>query len=308
MRVPMWVISPWSRGGWVNSQVFDHTSALRFLEQRFGVVEPNISAFRRAVCGDLTSTLNFVSPNSAALPTLPGRTTKTDADGLTTWQEAQPAIAVPTQQTLAKQAPGTRPSRALPYELHTSAREEARENRVRLLFANASSGQAATVFHVYDKLHLDRIPRRYVVEAGKSLEDAWDVSGDSGKYDLWVLGPNGYHRAFAGDLMQTGGAQPETQVCYVPCDDPQVQVKLHNNGSQPCTFTVRAMAYRSDVPWTATVQAGQTGELSWPVGDSGQWYDFAVACDGYGAFQRRFAGRMETGKDGVSDPAMGQVN
>ncbi|KAG0927279.1 hypothetical protein G6F32_012934 [Rhizopus arrhizus] len=148
MRVPMWVISPWSRGGWVNSQVFDHTSALRFLEQRFGVVEPNISAFRRAVCGDLTSTLNFGAPNSAALPTLPGRTTKTDADGLTTWQEAQPAIAVPTQQTLAKQAPGTRPSRALPYELHTSAREDARENRVRLLFANASSSQAAAVFHV----------------------------------------------------------------------------------------------------------------------------------------------------------------
>ncbi|KAG1246391.1 hypothetical protein G6F65_020713 [Rhizopus arrhizus] len=104
MRVPMWVISPWSRGGWVNSQVFDHTSALRFLEQRFGVVEPNISAFRRAVCGDLTSTLNFVSPNSAALPTLPGRPPKTDADGLTTWQEAQPAIAAAVRQR--QQQPG----------------------------------------------------------------------------------------------------------------------------------------------------------------------------------------------------------
>ncbi|MNQ44067.1 Non-hemolytic phospholipase C precursor [compost metagenome] len=308
MRVPMWVISPWSRGGWVNSQVFDHTSALRFLEQRFGVVEPNISAFRRAVCGDLTSTLNFVSPNSATLPTLPGRTTKTDADGLTAWQEAQPAIAIPTQQTLAQQAPGTRPSRALPYELHTSAREETRENRVRLLFANASTGQTAAVFHVYDKLHLDRIPRRYVVEAGKSLDDAWDVSADSGQYDLWVLGPNGYHRAFAGDLMRAAGAQPEIQVCYVPCDDPQVQVKLHNNGSQACTFTVQAMAYRNDGPWTATVEAGQVGELSWPITDSGQWYDFAVSCDGYAAFQRRFAGRMETGKDAVSDPAMGQVD
>ncbi|MCB2747270.1 hypothetical protein KQ905_14885, partial [Listeria monocytogenes] len=40
-RVPMYVISPWSKGGWVNSQVFDHTSVIRFLEQRFGVMEPN---------------------------------------------------------------------------------------------------------------------------------------------------------------------------------------------------------------------------------------------------------------------------
>jgi phospholipase C len=50
-RVPMYVISPWSRGGWVNSQVFDHTSVLRFLEARFGVKELNISPFRRAVSG-----------------------------------------------------------------------------------------------------------------------------------------------------------------------------------------------------------------------------------------------------------------
>ena len=50
-RVPMYVISPWSKGGWVNSQVFDHTSVIRFVEQRFGVMEPNISAWRRAVCG-----------------------------------------------------------------------------------------------------------------------------------------------------------------------------------------------------------------------------------------------------------------
>jgi phospholipase C len=49
-RVPMIVVSPWSRGGWVDSQVFDHTSVLRFLEQWTGVREPNISRWRRAVC------------------------------------------------------------------------------------------------------------------------------------------------------------------------------------------------------------------------------------------------------------------
>ena len=58
-RVPMLVISPWSTGGFVNSEVFDHTSIIRFMEKRFGVEEPNISPWRRAICGDLTSAFDF---------------------------------------------------------------------------------------------------------------------------------------------------------------------------------------------------------------------------------------------------------
>ncbi len=73
-RVPMYVVSPWSRGGWVNSQVSDHTSVLRFLEARFGVAETNISGFRRAVAGDLTSAFNFVSPNTNPLRRCPAAT------------------------------------------------------------------------------------------------------------------------------------------------------------------------------------------------------------------------------------------
>ncbi|RBC42808.1 phospholipase, partial [Xanthomonas oryzae pv. oryzae] len=46
-RVPMYVISPWSRGGWVDSQVYDHTSVLRLLERRFGVPAPEITPWRR---------------------------------------------------------------------------------------------------------------------------------------------------------------------------------------------------------------------------------------------------------------------
>ncbi len=61
-RVPMYVVSPWSKGGWVNSQVADHTSVLRFIEARFGVVESNISPWRRAVAGDLLSCFNFADP------------------------------------------------------------------------------------------------------------------------------------------------------------------------------------------------------------------------------------------------------
>ncbi len=60
---PAYVLSPWSRGGWVNSQVFDHTSVIRFLETRFEVAEPNVSPWRRAICGDLTTAFDFKTPN-----------------------------------------------------------------------------------------------------------------------------------------------------------------------------------------------------------------------------------------------------
>src|SRR5262249_56546949 len=69
VRVPMIVISPWSKGGWVNSEVFDHTSLIRFIEARYGegaaglLKETNITPWRRAVVGDLTSAFDFENPN-----------------------------------------------------------------------------------------------------------------------------------------------------------------------------------------------------------------------------------------------------
>ena len=70
-RVPLLVVSPFSRGGYVCSDVFDHTSQLRFLEERFGVVAPNLSAWRRRTAGDLTSTLH-ATRSDMSVPSLPG--------------------------------------------------------------------------------------------------------------------------------------------------------------------------------------------------------------------------------------------
>lgn len=69
-RVPTWVISPFSRGGFVSSGLFDHTSILRFLETRFGAEVPNLSAWRRATVGDMTSAFNFTRPDHS-IPSLP---------------------------------------------------------------------------------------------------------------------------------------------------------------------------------------------------------------------------------------------
>jgi phospholipase C len=110
-RVPTIVISPWSRGGWVDSHTFDHTSMLRFLEARFGIKAPNISAWRRQTVGDLTSTLDFAKANLSS-PSLPA-TTSTVEPGCPTPQNIAPffgpaaPIAVPSKQNLPKQEPGS---------------------------------------------------------------------------------------------------------------------------------------------------------------------------------------------------------
>ena len=109
-RVPTLVISPWSRGGWIDSETFDHTSMLRFLEERFGVEAPNITSWRRETVGDLTSTLDFKKPDSS-LPALPA--TKLDfAPGCPTPQNLGPffgpaaAITLPAMQQMPTQEPG----------------------------------------------------------------------------------------------------------------------------------------------------------------------------------------------------------
>ncbi len=296
-RVPMYVVSPWSKGGWVDSQVFDHTSVGMFLEKRFGIHVESISPWHRAVCGDLTSAFDFKTPNDPKWPVLP------NTSGFVAIEDAQKLLPAPLAPAMPEplfQETGTRFSRALPYELHTSARVEAR-GMLSLVFSN--TGAQGAVFHVYDKLHLDRIPRRYTVEAGKTLSDSWNTgASDSGRYELWVYGTNGYVRSFAGDALahDTAAFKPEVQVCYEPANG-RIYLKLHNTGNETGRVTVQANAYRMDGPWMLEVAAAETGTLHWNLDESGSWYDFSVMS---GSFERRFAGRVETGKHGISDPAM----
>ena len=99
-RVPMLVISPFSRGGHVFSEVSDHTSQLRFLETRFGVTAPNLSAWRREATSDLTGSLHLGAA-VYGLPPLPA----TSLDAIEIERECTPTQQVqldaPTQPDLA---------------------------------------------------------------------------------------------------------------------------------------------------------------------------------------------------------------
>ncbi len=116
VRVPMLVVSPFSVGGWFCSDVFDHTSQLRFLEAVFGVTAPNISDWRRSVTGDLTATLPVLGAPVTAAPKLPKTSDKTTkkpvGNECTTEQiiELNPTpadpIGVPAVQAMPTQAKG----------------------------------------------------------------------------------------------------------------------------------------------------------------------------------------------------------
>jgi phospholipase C len=331
-RVPLYVVSPWSKGGWVNSQVFDHTSVAMFLEKRFGIKMNTISPWHRAVSGDLTTAFDFASPNDPRFPTLPDQSYWSASDAQ---QRLLPSPIAPAAPQPLVQEIGVRYSRALPYELHTSAHVDVATSVVTLVFAN--TGRAGAVFHVYDKHHLDRIPRRYTVEPGKALDDAWVVAtDDGGSYDLSVFGPNGFHRHFKGDLDQRWARNPpspEIEVIYDAFGG-SLRLRLRNDGRGTVRFTVKsnkvygplfAFAGRGSgfgmVPlppsggpgfgsgpgntWNVTVGAGKPVELSFKLETTGRWYDFVVTSDTDSSFYRRLAGRMETGRPATSDPAMG---
>jgi len=150
---------------------------------------------------------------------------------------------------------------------------------------------------VYDRLHLNRIPRRYTVEAGKRLSDQWDIDADDGRYDLFVIAPNGFRRDFVGDRT---GAQAEIDLRY-QSKAQKVSLTVTNSGKQPTTLKLVHNAYGRTAE-DVLIPASGRATREWSVADSGNWYDFTVSASG---LARRAAGRIETGKHGVSDPAMG---
>jgi phospholipase C len=301
-RVPMYVLSPWSKGGWVNSEAFDHTSVIRFIEQRFGVMEPNITPYRRAVCGDLTSAFDFATPDEADFYASLPETEELAARARELIETTTPPT--PALPELPVQRRGTRPSRALPYVLHVhEIAEPAGGLALRFLHLGHS---AAAVFHVYDRKHLDRVPRRYVVEPGKDLTGIWSARDDAGDYDLWVLGPNGFHRHFTGNVdavAAESAPNPELNLHYA-APRGSLYVSLRNLGAGPATFTFSANEYDHESR-SVTLPARGEATQSWALASSAHWYDFTLTVAGLAGYTRRFAGRVETGFDSWSDPALG---
>ncbi len=332
-RVPLIVASPWSRGGYVCSQVFDHTSVLQLLEKvvtrRAGreIKETNISNWRRTVCGDLSAAFRpfdqspsrvpfpaknefLESVHKAQLQPMPSGFRKLSAADAEQFRKNRSAVA-----WMPRQEPGTRPSAALPYQLYAEGGLSADGSRFDLaleakneIFGARSAGSP---FHVYTsgifRKQASLRTRAYTVAAGSRVADAWAIEGfEGGIYDLHVCGPNGFYRSFAGSA-----ADPKIDVrCEYVRDASRpgtltgdIELRATSRGGA-YTLHVADNAYGSDAR-TIQVAAGATESIVMRLSKSFRWYDFSVTVAGAAGFARHYAGRVETGEAGFSDPAMG---
>ncbi|HEX3783708.1 MAG TPA: phospholipase C, phosphocholine-specific [Pseudonocardiaceae bacterium] len=297
VRVPMTVISPWSAGGWVNSQVFDHTSVIRFLEswKHPDNPFPNISAWRRSVCGDLTSCFDFGSAN-ATVPTMPAMPTTAIAPGDPDDPEAGLAPSAPPSpdnQTPPTQDSGTRSARPIPYQPTVGTSLNANHSVLTTTFANAGTSDVQLAAYRADG-HTDG-PWQYLVAAGGTSSDTWNVGTyPGGTYGVAVHGPNRFLWEFLGNVT---AASAGFEVTATYTSDQRLLLTMTNPTGNAIPLTVTANNYRSDGPWTYTVPANGsiTGE-SWNLTAFDGWYDLSATVDNDPDFLRRFTGHYENGQ------------
>jgi phospholipase C len=342
-RVPLVIASPWSRGGWVNSEVFDHTSTLQFLEKFLShktgknILESNISTWRRAVCGDLTSVFHPYNSEKTQLPTFVQKDTfiesihkarfkkePSDFKKVTLGENAQfdPSI-------LPQQEKGIRSSCALPYELYADGNLNADKKSFEIIFKAGNeifgSKSAGSPFQVYapDKFAVygkdgqksfeTATNRSYAVIAGDSLKDNWQLTDfEKENYHLRLYGPNGFYREFKGNAKDPG------LVVQLDYESPKkgslsgnVIVKLKNTDkSQSYKIEITDNAYKTGVKNIALDKDGTKNSqtaISINLNNSHNWYDLSIKVAGFDTFEKRYAGRVETGKDAQTDPLMGGV-
>jgi len=300
-RVPLIAISPWSKGGFVNSQVFDHTSIIQFIERRFagsspGLVESNISPWRRAVCGDLTSVFDFANPN-ASWPYL--RDVRAFCPASVA-READYIPTVPSRQGMPLQEPGVRPARPLPYRFDVVHRIE-RDGAFALEFHN--TGSAGVVLQVRSSLRHDG-PWVYTVAAETSLADVWMAQRDaSGRYDFSVHGPNGFMRRFKGDAqMYSSAGGPEAHIEYAAASDQLALIVANPQAETVFLWIIDGYSGQREL---VSVAPEATLRMPHDFHASFGWYDVVVSDERPGGLRRQFAGKIEDGCPGISDPAIG---
>ncbi|MFL5747248.1 MAG: phosphocholine-specific phospholipase C [Niastella sp.] len=335
-RVPMVIASPWSRGGWVNSEVFDHTSSIQFLEafltHKTGkkIEEPNISKWRRTVCGDLTSVFRPYNGEKITLPAFLERDEFIEGIHKAQFRQLPSNYKKLTEEEIAainkapwnspsmpQQEKGIRDACALPYELHADCKfsEDRKSIEIKLaagirLFDKQSAGSP---FHIYVPGQYQQqtmFNRAYAVAPGQQVADKWQLSDfENNTYHLQVYGPNGFYREFKGTTKDPNieiSAEYSGMVRSSPGD---LEILAINGNTTPVELEIIDNAYKAPVK-TITVPGGPKILRLITIiktDKSFGWYDFSIKVKGNQFFERRYAGRVETGKPTKTDPFMGRV-
>ncbi|WP_027387574.1 phosphocholine-specific phospholipase C [Chryseobacterium gregarium] len=289
-RVPMIIASPWTKGGFVNSEVSDHTSVLQFLEKfirkKFNkdVIVDHISDWRRAICGDLTSAFNSSSVKIPKMDYL-------DQKDYTKTINAAKNKPLPnlkwyyenelSDQLLNIQEKGIKPSNALPYYYHVNLED----GKIKM----TNLKERAVPLIIYDRTNFnnDTFYFSYALYSNQELFHNAHVEN----YDYEVFGPNGFYRNFKGDRV------PELKISLNHLSSVhEVELVFERFSTVNHSVTVENLYEKSLKK--ITLQKNRE-KIIINLNKTKGWYDLKLTS---GSLVWHFAGRIETGKPTISDP------
>jgi phospholipase C len=232
-----------------------------------------------------------------------------------------------TSRWLPPQESGTRASCALPYELTANGvlSDDRKRFVLELAAGNAVFGDRASgaPFRVYAPGPvrpallgiLDFEKGRawdYAVAAGDQLADSYSLTDfEAGQYHLRVDGPNGFFREFRGsadDPLLTVKLVSRS-VGNILSGDAEVQL-TNRDPHRPLSVFIEQLTYS---PQSHVVKLEPAGgrlagaSITIPSSASYGWHDVRIRVREATEYEQRFAGRIETGKESLSDPNMAKV-
>jgi len=335
-RVPMIIASPWSRGGKVCSQIFEHTSTLQFLEvfcsNKFNkkIHFDNINPWRRSISGNLTSSfsifknapdrsLAFLNRNKF-IETIYNAKFRNEPTGFNKVGENDLKNGN-LLEWLPEQEPGTRPACALPYQLFADGKLDVNKEQFSINMEASSehfgAKAAGAPFRVYaignhkaladnKKFELNR-NWNYSVAAGNKLSDQWQLADfERQQYQLRLYGPNGFFREFKGDRYDPDisvfcGYQNQNGLTG------NIEILISNEMNRDITIEIKDRSY-GNATVLHNIPAGKNEfRIVLNLKKSSGWYDYSIKLAGFDKFSQKFAGHVDTGLDSNTDPAMGRV-
>jgi len=276
-RVPMLLVSPWTRGGYVASEVSDHTSVIRFLETWAAYLNkpftnPNITAWRRSVVGDLTSAIDFAHP-----------------------QLGPATIADPVTGSPPPLAADKMKRRDTSFHANATLAEDRTVGTVTatMTLAGGPDGKAVSM-QVFPDAYQAFSNTPLTVTAGDSRQYVWDVTTTDGSYAFSIYSNDGFVRSFAGQVVpadQKDIGIPRLDVDLVKGSDAKVSFTLHNDGMQTLRYSMTANDYLGGVQ-VYSVPGGQSATVEWPTEEG--YYDVIITADSGTGWTQRYAGRVAT--------------
>ncbi|PZU01697.1 MAG: phospholipase C, phosphocholine-specific, partial [Chryseobacterium sp.] len=289
-RVPMIIASPWTKGGYVNSEVSDHTSVLQFLEKfikkKFdkNVTVENISDWRRAICGDLTSAFNTASTK---IPKMDYLDQKDYAKTINSAKNKPvPNLKWYSENELNNnlldiQERGLKPSNALPYNYLVNFQDE------KIKMINFNEKGVPLLIYDRNKFQDNDFHFSYALYSKQELSHAIQYE----KYDYEVFGPNGFYRHFKGE------------------NNPEIEIILNNSLSKNEVELVIKKKKKENISIIVENLYEKTkkqidlkhseDKILIDLSKMKGWYDLKINMKNQ---DWQFSGRIETGKTSVSDP------